>query len=104
MIRLDDHSPRYSLLYTGHKDVVPINRCLSSLHSWPVVVPYLPGRLITMLDLTKTPAPAALQIAGSCLCEVVDLRARERVLDFAASNGNAARAAGAMRSWPTIRI
>jgi hypothetical protein len=87
-----------------HKDVVPINRCLSSLHSWPVVGPFLPGRLTTMLDLTKTPVPAALQIVGWRLCEPVDLRARERVLDFAAGNGNATCAPGAMRSRPTIRI
>jgi SAM-dependent methyltransferase len=72
-----------------------------------------------MLDLTKTTSPAAtpdfeaikqrqqatwsagdyavvgttLQIVGERLCEAVDLRAGERVLDVAAGNGNATLAA-----------
>jgi ubiquinone/menaquinone biosynthesis C-methylase UbiE len=72
-----------------------------------------------MLDLSKTTSPAAtpdfeaikqrqqatwsagdyavvgttLQIVGERLCEAVDLRAGERVLDVAAGNGNATLAA-----------
>src|SRR5258708_14770158 len=72
-----------------------------------------------MLDLTKPASPAAtpdfeaikqrqqatwsagdyavvgttLQIVGERLCEAVDLRAGERVLDVAAGNGNATLAA-----------
>jgi SAM-dependent methyltransferase len=34
-----------------------------------------------------------LQIVGECLCEAIDLRAGERVLDVAAGNGNATLAA-----------
>ena len=39
-----------------------------------------------------------LQIVGESLCEAVDLRAGERVLDVAAGNGNATLAAA--RSLP----
>ena len=72
-----------------------------------------------MLDVSKTTSPAAapdfaaikarqqatwsagdyavvgttLQIVGECLCEAVDLRASERVIDVAAGNGNATLAA-----------
>src|SRR5882672_7952362 len=73
----------------------------------------------TMLDVSKTTSPAAapdfaaikarqqatwsagdyavvgttLQIVGERLCEAVDLRAGERVIDVAAGNGNASLAA-----------
>jgi ubiquinone/menaquinone biosynthesis C-methylase UbiE len=41
-----------------------------------------------------------LQIVGECLCEAVDLRAGERVLDVAAGNGNASLAAA--RRWGEV--
>src|SRR5262252_1816566 len=41
-----------------------------------------------------------LQIVGETLCEAVDLRAGERVLDIAAGNGNATLAAA--RRWADV--
>src|SRR5882672_11773577 len=80
----------------------------------------------TMLDVSKTTSPAAapdfaaikarqqatwaagdyavigttLQIVGERLCEAVDLRAGESVLDVAAGNGNASLAAA--RRWGKV--
>src|SRR5271155_2023305 len=41
-----------------------------------------------------------LQIVGEMLCEAIDLRAGERVLDIAAGNGNATLAAA--RRWADV--
>ena len=43
-----------------------------------------------------------LQIVGETLCEALDLRAGERVLDVAAGNGNATLAAGRWSPPPTM--
>ncbi len=43
---------------------------------------------------------STLQIAGETLCEAIDLRAGERVLDVAGGNGNAALAAA--RRWADV--
>ena len=42
-----------------------------------------------------------LQIVGETLCEAVDVRSCERVLDVAAGNGNATLAAA--RRWAQVR-
>ena len=45
---------------------------------------------------------ATLQIVGEDLCEALDLHSGQSVLDVAAGNGNATRAAGATSPRPTM--